>query len=61
MAFDSDGFIFPVLFGATFDGYDESVIRMVGSTVFPVGEGTTRVTLHWLGLSGDFIVHVKNH
>lgn len=61
MAFDSDGFIFPVLFGAAFDGYDESVIRMVGSTVFPVGEGTTRVTLHWLGLSGDFIVHVKNH
>ena len=58
MAFDSDSFVFPLLTGVTFDGYDPSVIRMVGSVIVPVGEGTTRVWLHWHGLSGDFVVTV---
>ena len=59
MAFDSDGFVYPVFLGVTFDGYDPSVIRMVGSTVYPVGKGMTRVHVHWCGLSGDFVVYVK--
>ena len=59
MAMDTDGFTFPILFGSTFDGYDESVIRIVGSTVIPVAAGSTRVTVHWRGMSGDFVVHVK--
>ena len=59
MAFDSDGFVFPVFFGVTYDGYDESILRFVGSTAFAVGKGSTRVTMHWHGLSGDFVVHVK--
>ena len=50
--------IVPLLTGVTFDGYDPSVIRMVGSMIVPVGEGTTRVWLHWRGLTGDFVVTV---
>lgn len=61
MAMDSDGFVFPVLWGGVrFEGYDKSVIRIVGSRIYPVGAGTTRVTLRWCGLSGDFVVHVPN-
>ena len=59
MALDTDGFTFPILFGSRFDGYDESVIRIVGSTVVPVAAGSSRVTVHWHGLSGDFVVHVN--
>ena len=59
MALDSDGFTFPILFGATFDGYDKSVIRMIGSRMYAVSKGTTRVYVHWHGLSGDFVVHVQ--
>ncbi len=57
MAYDSDNYVYPVLTGATFDGYDESVIRIVGGRICVTGEGTTRVTVHWHGLSGDFVVH----
>ena len=57
MAMDSDGFTFPILLGATFDGYDKSVIRVVGNRIFAVGSGTTRVNVHWNGLSGQFVVH----
>lgn len=58
MAYDTDGDVFPILLGATFDGYDTSVIQMIGSRIYPVGPGTTRVNLHWHGFSGDFVVHV---
>ncbi len=58
-ALDADGFTFPILLGSTFDGYDENVVRFVGSTAIPVSAGTTRVTVHWHGMSGDFVVHVK--
>ena len=57
MAFDSDGSVFPLLSGFTFDGYDTSVIRIVGSRIYAVSEGTTRVYVHWRGLTGDFVVH----
>ena len=57
MAMDSDGFTFPLLSGVTFDGYDESVIRIVGSRVYAVGKGVTRVRVHWNGLCGEFVVH----
>ena len=59
IAFDSDGFVFPLFFGVTFDGYDRSVIRIVGSRIYPVGEGVTRVRIRWHGFSGDFVVHVN--
>ena len=58
-ALDADGFTFPILLGSTFDGYDENVLRFVGSTAIPVSAGTTRVTVHWHGMSGDFVVHVR--
>lgn len=58
MGFDSDGYTFPILFGVTFDGYDESVVKIVGSRMYPVGPGSTHVNLHWHGFSGDFVVHV---
>ena len=57
MAFDSDGSVFPLLSGFTFDGYDTSVIRIVGSRIYAVSEGTTRVYVRWHGLTGDFVVH----
>lgn len=59
MAIDNDGFCFPLFAGMTFDGYDESVVRISGTTLRPVNSGTTRVTVHWHGLSGDFVVHVE--
>lgn len=59
MAMDSDGFTFPILVGATFDGYDESVIRIVGRRVYAVGSGMTRVNVHWQGLHGSFVVYVE--
>ena len=58
IAFDADGYCFPVLSGVTFDGYDPSVVRIVGSRIYPVGEGRTRVYLRWHGFSGDFVVYV---
>ncbi len=58
MAYDTDGFIFPLLTGTWFDGYDRSVVRIVGGRIFPVQPGTTRATVHWHGLSGDFVIHV---
>ena len=57
MAYDTDGFIFPVLFGVTFDGYDESVIKIVGGRIYAVGDGMTRVKVHWNGMTGDFAVY----
>lgn len=60
MAYDADGFVFPILFGVKYEGYDPAVIRMVGSRMIPVGEGTTRVYLRWRGFTGDFTVTVKN-
>lgn len=59
MAHDADCLVYPVLFGATFDGYDPTVIRMKGARMYPVGKGTTRITLHWHGFEGDFTVTVK--
>ena len=57
MAYDSDAYVYPLLSGATFEGYDTSIIKIIGSRIYAVGEGTTRVTLRWHGLSGDFVVH----
>ena len=59
MAYDSDGYIFPVLLGTKFYGYDRSVIRIVGGRIYPVGEGSTRVFINWHGLTGDFLVNVE--
>lgn len=58
MAFDSDGFCFPLLTGLRFDGYDTSVIKIVGTRLIPVSPGDTRVWVHWHGFSGNFVVHV---
>lgn len=58
MAFDTDYFVFPILTDMRFDGYDTSVIRIVGTRIIPVAPGDTRVYVHWHGLSGDFVVHV---
>ncbi len=58
MAFDTDGFCFPLLTDLRFDGYDKSVIRMVGTCIVPVAPGDTRVYVHWHGLSDSFVVHV---
>ena len=58
MAFDSDGFVFPLLTGLSFDGYNKSVIRIIGTRIIPIAPGDTRVYVHWHGFSGDFIVHV---
>lgn len=60
MAYDSDAFIIPLLSGIEFDGYDDSVIRISGSRIYAVSEGTTRVYVHWRGLTGDFVVHTGN-
>ena len=59
MAYDNDGYVFPVLLGTRFYGYDKSIIRIVGGRMYPVGEGTTRVFLNWHGMRGDFQVHVE--
>ena len=59
MAMDSDGFVFPVLFGATFDGYDENVIRISGGRIYAVGKGETRVFVHRNGLDGEFYVYAE--
>ena len=58
MAYDGDGYVFPVLAGTRFYGYDRSVIRMVGGLMVPVGEGSTRVFLDWNGIRSDCLVHV---
>ncbi|MBR6427750.1 MAG: hypothetical protein IKS28_08000, partial [Clostridia bacterium] len=58
MAFDSDGYVYPVLLGTRFYGYDESVIRIVGGRMYPVGEGSTRVFLNWHGITADCLVNV---
>ncbi len=58
MAFDDDRYCFPVLLGTKFYGYDESVIRIVGGRMYPVGERTTRVFLDWHGMKGDCLVNV---
>ena len=57
MAMDSDGFVFPVLTGAEFEGYDESVIKIYGGKIHRTGSGSTRVFVHWHGLSGEFSVY----
>ena len=59
MAFDADGYVFPVLTGAAFDGYDTSIVKIVGGRIYAVGSGSTRVTVHWHGYTGDFIVNAK--
>ena len=58
MGFDADHVCFPILTGLRFDGYDDSVIKIVGSRIIPVSPGETRVRVHWHGFSGDFVVHV---
>ncbi len=60
MALDADGDYFPLLTGVWFSGYDRSVVRFVGNLAVPVAPGTTRVTLHWHGFSGDCVVHVTD-
>lgn len=57
-AYDNDGYVFPVLFGTRFYGYDRSVITIVGGRIYPVGAGSTRVYLNWHGMTGDFLVNV---
>lgn len=56
-ALDTDNFTFPILAGARFDGYDKSVIKIVGGVIYPVGKGSTRVNVHWNGLDGNFFVY----
>ncbi|MBR2732584.1 MAG: hypothetical protein IKD72_11450 [Clostridia bacterium] len=58
MAYDTDGFCFPLLTGVQYDGYDASVVKIVGGQLCPVSPGTTRVRLQWHGFRGDFVVHV---
>lgn len=58
MAFDTDGFCFPLLTGVRFDGYDKSIVRVVGGLLIPVSPGTTRVTVHWYNFSDSFVVTV---
>ena len=57
LAYDSDGIYFPLLYGMSFDGYDKSVINIVGTTIYAVGTGSTCVNVHWHGFSGQFVVH----
>ena len=58
MAFDADGLCFPLLTDLCFDGYDKSVVRIVGSRIYPVAPGDTRVWVHWHGFTSSFVVHV---
>lgn len=58
MAFDSDGFCYPILTGLSFDGYDTSAIKIVGTRIYPVAPGETRVWVHWHGFTSSFVVHV---
>ena len=58
MAFDTDGFCFPLLTDVWFDGYDTSVVKIIGTRVIPVSPGDTRVYVHWHGLADSFVVHV---
>ncbi len=58
LAFDEDGICFPILTGLCFDGYDTSVIRIVGTRIIPVASGNTRVWVHWHGFTSSFIVNV---
>ena len=58
MAFDRDGLCFPLLTDLRFDGYDKSVIKMIGSRVIPVAPGSTRVFVHWHGFTSSFVVRV---
>ncbi len=59
MAFDADGLCFPILTGLRFDGYDSSVIRIVGTRIYPVSPGDARVYVHWHGFTSSFVVHVS--
>ncbi len=58
LTYDNDGYIFPVLTGVRFYGYDRSVVRIVGGRLFPVGEGSTRVFICWHGVTDSFLVNV---
>ena len=58
MAFDADGLCFPILTDLCFDGYDTSVIKMIGTRLIPVSPGDTRVWVHWHGFTSSFVVHV---
>jgi len=58
MGLDSDGYLFPVLIGTRFYGYDKSVIRIVGGVMIPVAEGSTRVFLNWNGNISSCLVNV---
>ncbi|MBR5113073.1 MAG: hypothetical protein IK097_06585 [Clostridia bacterium] len=58
MAFDDDRYCFPILLGTRFYGYDESVVKIVGGRMYPVGEGSTRVFLEWNGMRADCLVNV---
>ena len=57
-AYDNDGYVFPVLTGTKYYGYDKAVVRIVGGRMYPVGEGSTRVFINWHGMTGDFLVNV---
>ena len=56
-AYDSDNFNSPILTGIRYSGYDRSIIRIVGNTVFAVGTGTTRVNACWNGYTCSFVVN----
>ena len=58
MAFDADGICFPILTGVCLDGYDKSVVRIVGTRLIPVSPGDTRVWVHWHNFTSSFVVHV---
>ncbi len=60
MGLDSDGYLFPVLIGTRFYGYDKSVIRIVGGVMIPVSEGSTRVFLNWNGNISSCLVNVDS-
>ncbi len=56
-AYDSDNFNSPILAGIRYSGYDRSIIRIIGNTVFAVGTGTTRVNACWNGYTCSFVVN----
>ncbi len=60
MAFDDDRYCFPILLGTRFYGYDESVVKIIGGRMYPVGEGSTRVFLERNGMRADCLVNVES-
>ncbi len=58
MAFDRDDLCFPILTGVRLDGYDTSVLKIIGTRLIPVSPGETRVWVHWHDFTSSFVVLV---